>query len=279
MKRIWMIVSTLAIANMLAVIGLLAWLHTSDRLSKDRLQSIRSMLAVTHAQEEQTKLGERVLSVFREPGAEIIAEDLGVIPDFVRASLDRLGVPGFRVFRWERQWHDPSQPFRDPLKYPPLSVATSGTHDTEPLIVWWEGAPREEREAFFDIPFVAQRLAGEDRVAALEARHEVVEGARRARLQLALLDEVETAHRAGQDTCSDRTSPASRMVTQLPHEHLHRRRRDRKGWGFRQRLRCRKGNIFGVFFTLRHTPPSGSAATNARIPAGKLPNSRTTVIS
>ena len=51
-----MIVSTLAIANMLAVIGLLAWLHTSDRLSKERIHDIRTMLAVTHAQEEQVKL-------------------------------------------------------------------------------------------------------------------------------------------------------------------------------------------------------------------------------
>jgi 4-alpha-glucanotransferase len=38
-------------------------------------------------QEAQTQLGERVLQVFREPGTEIIAEDLGVVPDFVRASL------------------------------------------------------------------------------------------------------------------------------------------------------------------------------------------------
>ncbi len=36
------------------------------------------------AQDAQTRLGERVLEVFREPGAEIIAEDLGTVPDFVR---------------------------------------------------------------------------------------------------------------------------------------------------------------------------------------------------
>ena len=41
------------------------------------------------------------------------------MPDFVRASLARLGVPGFRVFRWERHWHTPEQPFRDPSEYPP----------------------------------------------------------------------------------------------------------------------------------------------------------------
>ena len=42
----------------------------------------------------------------REPGAEIIAEDLGIVPDFVRESLARLGVPGYKVFRWERHWHE-----------------------------------------------------------------------------------------------------------------------------------------------------------------------------
>src|SRR5688500_9717986 len=42
----------------------------------------------------QRALGERVLAVFREPGSEIIAEDLGIVPDFVRDSLEGLGIPG-----------------------------------------------------------------------------------------------------------------------------------------------------------------------------------------
>jgi 4-alpha-glucanotransferase len=53
-------------------------------------------------EERQLALGERVLGVLREPGSEIIAEDLGVIPGFVRASLTRLSVAGYKVFRWER---------------------------------------------------------------------------------------------------------------------------------------------------------------------------------
>src|SRR5688572_675359 len=95
----------------------------------------------------QRQQGERVLSVFREPGAELIAEDLGVIPDFVRESLASLDVPGYRVFRWERRWDEDGQPFRDPAEYPAASVATSGTHDTEPMAVWWGTATREERTA------------------------------------------------------------------------------------------------------------------------------------
>ena len=51
-------------------------------------------------------------------------------------ALARLNVPGFRVFRWERFWHLPDQPFRDPAEYPVISVATSGTHDTESMAAW-----------------------------------------------------------------------------------------------------------------------------------------------
>jgi 4-alpha-glucanotransferase len=94
---------------------------------------------------DQLALGERVISIFRDSGAEVIAEDLGVVPDFVRESLARLGVPGFKVFRWERHWHSEGQPFTDPLEYPPVSVATSGTHDTETLAVWWQSASAHER--------------------------------------------------------------------------------------------------------------------------------------
>jgi 4-alpha-glucanotransferase len=110
-------------------------------------------------QPAQEKLGEHVLDVLRGPGAEIIAEDLGTVPDFVRASLARLGIPGIRVFRWERQWHSESRPFREPASYPPVSVAASGTHDTEPLMAWWQGAPDDERQKVNAIGTV-QRLTG-----------------------------------------------------------------------------------------------------------------------
>lgn len=112
---------------------------------------------------EQVKLGERVLDVLREPGAEIIAEDLGVVPDFVRASLERLAVPGYKVLRWERDWDSPDQPFKDPLEYTDVSVATSGTHDTEPMVIWWEAASREEREAVLAIPAIARRISSDER--------------------------------------------------------------------------------------------------------------------
>ncbi|MEP7309979.1 MAG: 4-alpha-glucanotransferase [Acidobacteriota bacterium] len=110
-------------------------------------------------QREQEALGERVLGLFRAAGAEIIAEDLGTVPDFVRGSLARQGIPGFRVLRWERYWHAEGQPFRDPADYPAVSVAASGTHDTEPMVTWWEAASDDERRKLNAVPTV-QRISG-----------------------------------------------------------------------------------------------------------------------
>lgn len=106
----------------------------------------------------QLAQGERLMARFTETGACVIAEDLGTVPDFVRQSQARLGLPGMKVLRWERQWHIDDQPFRDPAGYPRRSVATTGTHDTETLAEWWDSAdPRERRQAC-DIPSL--RAAG-----------------------------------------------------------------------------------------------------------------------
>ena len=104
---------------------------------------------------DQIAQGETLLELFRETGARVIAEDLGVIPNFVRAVLARLGIPGYKVLRWEREWDEAGQPFRDPRRYPSCAVATSGTHDTETLLEWWNNAPLEERRAVAAVPSLA----------------------------------------------------------------------------------------------------------------------------
>jgi 4-alpha-glucanotransferase len=119
-------------------------------------------------EDDQLELGETVLRVFGEPGSRIIAEDLGTIPDFVRASLVRLGIPGYKVFRWERDWEEPLQPYRDAAAYAPASVATTGTHDTETVAQWWDGLDEEEREAVLEAPGLLDRLGESEAVAAME---------------------------------------------------------------------------------------------------------------
>lgn len=120
-------------------------------------------------QDAQTVLGEQVLGVFRASGAEIVAEDLGTVPDFVRESLARLGVPGCKVMRWERHWSVPGQPFTDPADYPVLAVATTGTHDTEPMVVWWAAAAADERAAILAVPSVGATLTELERDEAVAA--------------------------------------------------------------------------------------------------------------
>lgn len=109
--------------------------------------------------DEQLRLGETLLTLFRQAGAEIIAEDLGTVPDFVRESLARMEVPGFRVMRWERRWQEPDQPFIDPAEYPATSVATTGTHDTEPLAEWWDELPKADRAAVLRLPSIEEALS------------------------------------------------------------------------------------------------------------------------
>jgi 4-alpha-glucanotransferase len=114
----------------------------------------------------QRAQGERILTMLVESGAQVTAEDLGLIPDFVRASLANLGVPGYKVLRWERAWHSPGQPLLDPSTFSPVSVTTTSTHDIDPLALWWETLePRERSEMLSAVGLPARvDAAFDDRV-------------------------------------------------------------------------------------------------------------------
>jgi|HubBroStandDraft_5_1064220.scaffolds.fasta_scaffold89383_1 4-alpha-glucanotransferase len=96
---------------------------------------------------EQRAQGEAVIRAIKDEAGEmqLIAEDLGTVPPWVRKSLTDLGIPGYKVMQWERDWNAPDQPFINPAQYPELSLATTGTHDTEALTLWWRDQPIEER--------------------------------------------------------------------------------------------------------------------------------------
>ncbi len=92
----------------------------------------------------QRARGRRILEVFiQEAGLPaIIAEDLGVIPPYVRHTMAELGVPGYRVLPWER---DNGQ-YRNPQQFSECSVVTWSTHDTAPITAWWNQFEPWERE-------------------------------------------------------------------------------------------------------------------------------------
>jgi 4-alpha-glucanotransferase len=120
------------------------------------------------AEPEQRAQGEAVLdAILGEAGpAIVIAEDLGVIPPFVRASLSALEVPGYKVMRWEKIGEGTSaEAFISPADYPELSLATTGTHDTDTLAEWWNEAPAGERArmlALLALPAASTRRAEAD---------------------------------------------------------------------------------------------------------------------
>jgi 4-alpha-glucanotransferase len=138
----------------------------------------------------QRALGERLLLIAREASGsrlDLIAEDLGSVPDFVRQSLAGLAMPGFRVLRWERDWDR----FRDPQAYPRESVVTTGTHDTSSLATWWEHElAADQRAAVAALPgFAALRGAG-DRLTP-DARTALLLGLYGASSRLAILPLVD----------------------------------------------------------------------------------------
>jgi len=103
------------------------------------------------SEDAQRAQGEEILrAILKESGQmQIVAEDLGLIPPFVRTVLMALGLPGYKVVRWEKTgWGGPDERFVDPTNYTEVSLATTGTHDTDPLAEWWREATLEERERF-----------------------------------------------------------------------------------------------------------------------------------
>ena len=112
---------------------------------------------------EQRDRGEKVLRAMVEeagPG-RVIAEDLGVIPDWARRTLHTLRIPGYKVLPWEK---DGRGFLREPRGFDPLSVATWSTHDTAPVTQWWDDFSPKERAAW------TERARGES----LEARLRVL---------------------------------------------------------------------------------------------------------
>ncbi len=82
----------------------------------------------------------RLRAIVKAAGkAEIIAEDLGWVPEYVRPHLTDLGIAGFRIPHWDcNEFGHPT-----PGNYfPENSFATYSTHDHDPVNGIWRGCLR-----------------------------------------------------------------------------------------------------------------------------------------
>ena len=68
--------------------------------------------------------------------AEVIAEDLGWVPDYVRPHLAHLGIAGFRIPHWDCNEYGSPTPG---ARFPEHSFATYSTHDHDPVNGIWRG--------------------------------------------------------------------------------------------------------------------------------------------
>lgn len=90
----------------------------------------------------------------------IIAEDLGVITDDVRALMAGFGLPGMKVlhfgFGGGTPWNNPDIPFRHPQR----SVVYTGTHDNTTSLDWFMTAGDAERTNFCN--YIGRFIGPED---------------------------------------------------------------------------------------------------------------------
>lgn len=100
---------------------------------------------VEHKQVNRSQ-GEGILRVILDAAGEttVIAEDLGVVPDYVPVSLASLDIPGFKIPHFER---NKDYTWKDAALYPRLSIVTPATHDHDPLAGQWRRLWDEHEDA------------------------------------------------------------------------------------------------------------------------------------
>lgn len=90
--------------------------------------------------------GEEILQMMLKASPMLpIAEDLGTVPPSVRKCLERLGICGTKVMRWERNYETDNS-FIPPSEYPEISLTTLSTHDSETLQLWWQNPLSEAKD-------------------------------------------------------------------------------------------------------------------------------------
>ena len=91
----------------------------------------------TQEHRDQNRLqGEKLFGLMLEETGEfrLVVEDLGTVPPYVRPSLEKMEIPGFKIPQWERH---PDGKIILGDQYQRLSLACYATHDHPPVRAFW----------------------------------------------------------------------------------------------------------------------------------------------
>lgn len=101
--------------------------------------------------------GDGLLATLRQrfPDLHIVAEDLGVITEEVRALRRKYGLPGMAVLQFAFD-HFADNPHK-PVNITTDTIVYTGTHDNDTCVGWFEGLQPDEREFVFQVLGVAPR--------------------------------------------------------------------------------------------------------------------------
>jgi 4-alpha-glucanotransferase len=127
-------------------------------------------------------------------GCIVIGEDLGTIPDFVKAGLARWGALSYKVISFEKQSDTALTP---PHEYPYHSLVTVSTHDLPTLAGFWQGDDIPLRQSLNLFPTPDQRQA------ALDARPAEKASLINSLIHAGLLDQGSAEYWLGHETLPD----------------------------------------------------------------------------
>ncbi|MBE7412744.1 MAG: 4-alpha-glucanotransferase [Leptospiraceae bacterium] len=104
-------------------------------------------LSVKHLEKDESnwrKNGEEILDFLMHNSNMLpCAEDLGVVPEFVRDSIHEKKIIGLDIIRWTRSFSDGS--YIRPQDYRENAVSSLSVHDTSIGIAWWNELKEDEK--------------------------------------------------------------------------------------------------------------------------------------
>lgn len=107
----------------------------------------------------------------------VVGEDLGTVPDDLRAALDAAGVLSYRLLYFER---DDAGFYKQPEDYPAQALVAASTHDLPTLAGFWEGRDLALRSELGLFP--TEDARNQQVVVRAEARAKLLLALERARL-------------------------------------------------------------------------------------------------